>query len=105
METAAYRVAVEALTNAARHSGAQTCAVVVEVSPVDVTVTVNDDGIGLDPSRPPHVGMASMQERAAEVGGRCAVTSVPGGGTMVRAALPLTMDGRPPVGLTPEDPS
>ena len=95
VETAAYRIAVEALTNTARHSQAHRCEVVVVVSPVEVRVEVADDGIGLDRSRPPHVGLSSIQERAAELGGRCAVTSGPDGGTVVRATLPLTMDGRP----------
>ena len=95
VEIAAYRIAVEALTNAARHSQAQRCEVIVEVSATEVRVTVSDDGIGLDPARPPHVGLWSMRERAAEVGGRCAVTSRAGGGTVVRATLPLAMDGQP----------
>jgi signal transduction histidine kinase len=85
---------VEALTNAARHSKAECCAVRVEVGPTEVRVEVADDGIGLDPARPPHVGLLSMHERAAEVGGRCAVLAGSDGGTVVRAALPLTMDGR-----------
>jgi signal transduction histidine kinase len=94
VETAAYRIAVEALTNAARHSQARRCEVVVEVSPAEVRVEVADDGIGLDPARPPHVGLWSMHERAAEVGGRCAVTARAGGGTVVRATLPLGTDGQ-----------
>ena len=95
VEIAAYRIAVEALTNAARHSQGQRCEVVVEVSAIQVRVTVSDDGIGLDPARPPHVGLWSMHERAAEVGGRCAVTARAGGGTVVRATLPLLVNGQP----------
>lgn len=94
VEIAAYRIAVEALTNAARHSQAHRCEVVVEVSVREVRVTVSDDGIGLDPARPSHVGLWSMHERAAEVGGRCAVTARAGGGTVVRATLPLVMEGQ-----------
>ena len=66
------------------------------MSATQVRVTVSDDGIGLDPARPPHVGLWSMHERAAEVGGRCAVTARAGGGTVVRATLPLGPDGRSP---------
>jgi signal transduction histidine kinase len=95
VEIAAYRIAVEALTNAARHSQAHRCEVVVEMGASEVHVTVSDDGIGLDPARPPQVGLWSMRERAAEVGGRCAVTARPGGGTVVRATLPLDLDGQP----------
>jgi signal transduction histidine kinase len=94
VETAAYRIAVEGLTNAARHSRARRCEVTVAVNRAEVRVEVADDGVGLDPSRPPHVGLWSMHERAAEVGGRCAVLAGPEGGTVVRATLPLTMDGR-----------
>jgi signal transduction histidine kinase len=94
VETAAYRIVAEALTNAARHSRARRCAVTVEVTPADVRVEISDNGIGLDPARPPHVGLRSMQERAAEVGGRCAVLAGPQGGTVVRATLPLAGDGR-----------
>jgi two-component system NarL family sensor kinase len=100
VETAAFRIAVEGLTNAARHSGARRCDVAVEVSAAAVRIEVADDGIGLDPSRPPHVGLWSMHERAAEVGGRCAVLNRPGGGTVVRATLPLTVDN-PPLPLAP----
>jgi signal transduction histidine kinase len=95
VEIAAYRIAVEALTNAARHSQGHRCEVVVEVSATQVLVTVSDDGVGLDPARPPHVGLWSMRERAAEVGGRCAVTDRAGGGTVVRATLPLVPEERP----------
>ncbi|HLL63459.1 MAG TPA: histidine kinase [Propionibacteriaceae bacterium] len=102
VETAAYRIVVEALTNAARHSQAQRCAVRVDVGPAEVRVEVVDDGVGLDPARPPHVGLWSMHERAAEVGGRCAVLARPEGGTVVRATLPLTVDGRPAIGRAPE---
>jgi Mg2+/Co2+ transporter CorB len=94
VETAAYRIAVEALTNALRHSDGRHCAVQVEVRPDQVRVEVVDDGIGLDPARPPHVGLRSMHERAAEVGGRCAVLTGPQGGTVVRATLPLAGNGR-----------
>lgn len=95
VEIAAYRIAVEAVTNAVRHSSGHRCEVAVEVSETQVQVTVSDDGIGIDPARPPHVGRWSMQERAAEVGGRCTVTARPGGGTVVRATLPLVGEDRP----------
>ncbi|HSU35074.1 MAG TPA: ATP-binding protein, partial [Propionibacteriaceae bacterium] len=95
VETAAYRIAVEAMTNAARHSQGHRCEVEVEVSGIQVQVTVSDDGVGIDPARPPHVGRWSMHERAAEVGGRCAVTAREGGGTVVQATLPLVPEGRP----------
>ena len=59
----------------------------------EVVEVVGDDGVGLDPARPPHVGLGSMRERATEVGGSCEVTAGPTGGTLVRATLPLVSDG------------
>lgn len=93
VETAAYRIAVEAITNVVRHSEARRCWVNIEVDSDQVRITVGDDGVGLDPARPPHVGLGSMRERATEVGGSCAVTAGPKGGTLVRATLPLVSDG------------
>jgi signal transduction histidine kinase len=89
VETAAYRIAVEAMTNAVRHSGGRTCTVCIEAGARDVVLEVRDDGGGLDPHRTPGVGLRSMHERAAELGGDCRVRSLAGGGTLVRARLPL----------------
>jgi signal transduction histidine kinase len=88
IEVAAYRIAVEALTNAVRHSGAQQCR--VRIAEGDgLLVEVLDDGLGLSPDAPPGVGLESMRQRAAEVGGRCIIEPRPAGGTQVRAWLPL----------------
>jgi signal transduction histidine kinase len=93
IETAAYRIAVEAVMNAVRHSGGTRCAVSVVADDGRVELTVRDDGRGLDPGRTPGVGLRSMQERAAEVGGLCSVRSAPEGGTVVSAWLPLHLGG------------
>lgn len=87
IEVAAYRIVGEALTNAIRHSGATRCRVVVELDDV-LCVTVSDNGSGLAPGAADGVGWVSMQERAAEVGGRCERRTSPSGLT-VRAELPL----------------
>lgn len=88
IEVAAYRIAVEALTNAVRHSGARQCR--VRIAEGDgLLVEVLDDGLGLPPDAPPGVGLESMRQRAAEVGGRCIIERRPAGGTQVRAWLPL----------------
>ena len=52
---------------------------------------VSDDGIGFDPlvARPGHMGLRTMAERAATLGGSLEVSSTPGSGTMVRVAVPL----------------
>jgi signal transduction histidine kinase len=91
VETAAYRIAVEAMTNAVRHSQARHCAVSIDVDAREVSVDVRDDGVGMDPSRGADVGLRSMQDRAAEVGGQCRVWSRDGSGTEVTATLPLDL--------------
>lgn len=89
VEVAAYRIALEALTNAARHARAQTCTVRIAVDGA-LELAITDDGKGIAPGARAGVGIGSMQERAAELGGTCTVESAPGGGTAVRASLPLT---------------
>jgi signal transduction histidine kinase len=93
VETAAYRIAVEAVTNAARHSGATRCTVTITADSGGVEVCVRDDGRGLDAERRPGLGLRSMQERAAEVGGAWSIRSLPEGGTLVRAYLPMSPGG------------
>ena len=88
VEVAAYRIATEAITNVARHAHARSCLLRLEVGD-DLTIDVRDDGIGLPPGRTAGVGLPSMAERAAELGGRCEITRVDGGGTRVLAHLPL----------------
>jgi two-component system NarL family sensor kinase len=85
---AVYRIAVEAVTNAARHADAQRCTVHIAAFD-EVTVEVRDDGRGLRQPVRPGVGFESMSARAAEVGGQCDVRTLDGGGTRVRAVLPL----------------
>ncbi len=91
VETAAFRIAVEAMTNAVRHSGGQQCLVAIVNAEREVIVTVQDDGSGLDPVPSMGVGLRSMSERAAELGGSCSVRSAPEGGTLVEARLPLDL--------------
>ena len=88
VEVAAYRIAGEAVANAVRHSRAQRCEVRVEVEEGWLVVEVVDDGTGMAPDAPPGVGLTSMRERAAEVGGRFEVGPGPDGGTVLRARLP-----------------
>ncbi|TYK42848.1 two-component sensor histidine kinase [Actinomadura decatromicini] len=87
VEAAAYRIAVEALTNAVRHSGASRVDVRVRADG-RLHVEVADDGTGPDRAWRPGVGIRSMRERAAELGGTCAAGPGPDGGR-VTAALPL----------------
>ncbi len=93
IETAAYRIAVEAMTNAVRHSDGTRCTVSILVDDAAVELSVRDDGHGLKPDRAPGVGLRSMGERAAEVGGTLTVQSPAERGTVITARLPLNLGG------------
>ncbi|HVA21607.1 MAG TPA: sensor histidine kinase [Candidatus Micrarchaeia archaeon] len=106
VETACYRIVQEALTNAARHSGAETVTVRLEhdAAARRVTVEVVDDGRGgVDPVRAPGggLGLFGMRERAELLGGSFTIVSQPGVGTRLLATIPLDADeptGTGPVG-------
>jgi signal transduction histidine kinase len=89
VEVAAYRIAQEAVTNVLRHARATTCRVSLAVRPgAALDLCVQDDGTGMAPDARHGVGLRSMHERAAELGGSCHVDSS-GGGTTIRVSLPL----------------
>ncbi|HEX4864429.1 MAG TPA: sensor histidine kinase [Acidimicrobiales bacterium] len=89
VEVAAYRIAIEAVTNAVRHAGAHRCGVELTIERKGLVVEIDDDGIGLTEHYRPGVGLTSMRERAEELGGTFAMESSDGGGTRIRARLPL----------------
>lgn len=89
VEVAAYRIAGEALTNVARHADASGARLFVETAGDALVLEVADDGHGIPADRAAGVGLASLRERAAELGGTTTISSPPGGGTVVRARLPL----------------
>ncbi len=86
-EVAAFRIASEAMTNVARHSGATRCRVEVRCDGI-LELTVSDNGVGADPLSPHGVGWSSMVERAAELGGTCTIGAGGDGGLVVHAMLP-----------------
>ncbi|MCB0857390.1 MAG: hypothetical protein KDB57_04615 [Solirubrobacterales bacterium] len=88
IEVAVYRIALEAMTNAARHSGASSCEVNISVEG-PVSLTVEDDGVGIDTTAAHGVGLRSMRERTDELGGAFAVGVRNSGGTTLRAEFPL----------------
>jgi two-component system NarL family sensor kinase len=88
VEVAAYRIALEAVTNVSRHAEASTCAIRVAVNG-ELAVEVRDDGHGLPASPNGGVGLASMRERAEELGGSLVVRRGESGGTVVLARLPM----------------
>jgi signal transduction histidine kinase len=89
VEVAAYRITMEALANIVRHSHGINCQVSVTIIDNDLQVVVCDDGLGLPENVQPGVGLNSMRERAAELGGTCVIEARPLGGTRVLARLPL----------------
>jgi two-component system NarL family sensor kinase len=96
VENAIFRIASEALTNAARHAHATRCPIRVWTDDDAVHIEVIDDGVGL-PRRPrPGVGLTSMRDRAHELGGHCVVENVVPHGTRIYATMPTT--GRPITG-------
>lgn len=91
VEVAVYRIALEALTNVVRHARAHTCVIRLALNGV-VRLDIVDDGVGLAAGHPAGVGLSSIRERAAELGGTCTLATAPGGGTHVTAHLPLPED-------------
>jgi signal transduction histidine kinase len=94
VEVAAYRIAQEAISNATKHAGAQQ--ITVRISRMDngLIVEIDDDGIGVAAgTNHSGVGLASMTERATELGGWCTNAHSPTGGTRVKAWLPILIDG------------
>jgi two-component system sensor histidine kinase UhpB len=93
VETVLFRVAQEALTNIAHHARCETARMQLDYQPAQVTLLVNDLGVGFDLQRelePPRGwGIAGMRERAESVGGRLKIVSVPGQGTRVEVVIPL----------------
>jgi signal transduction histidine kinase len=87
VEVAAFRIVLEALTNVARHADAHSCCVRLTCGP-DLFVEVSDDGRGFTSGMRAGVGLTSMRERAAELGGECVVEAGLTGGTRVWARLP-----------------
>jgi PAS domain S-box-containing protein len=99
VEATLYRIAQEALNNVAKHARARTVSVLLERQGRNICLIVEDNGIGMDAARPTatQVGLTSMRERAAVVGGTLDVEPTAGGGTTVRVRVPLSLTD---VGLT-----
>ena len=90
-----YRMAQEALANSARHSGADSARLCLNVSEAQVYLDISDQGRGFDLSTAlsrsvnrEHFGLHGIQERARVLGGACEILSQPGGGTRILVELP-----------------
>jgi signal transduction histidine kinase len=93
IETAAYRIIQEALTNVARHSRASTCRVTLAQANGTLKITVEDDGAGFDASsrrssEESGLGLIGIRERAFHLRGRALVESAQGHGTRVIIEIP-----------------
>ncbi len=89
VEVAAYRIVQEALTNVVRHARAHTCLIRLACGQHELRVEIVDDGVGLPEQARIGVGLRSMEERAAELGGSCTVERLAPSGTRVSFRLPL----------------
>lgn len=112
IETAAYRVVQEALTNVLKHAEARSVSLVLDRRADELHVIVEDDGIGFDPeaangSDPSHaaarerterrrLGLSGIRERLALLRGSMAVESAPGSGTTLFGRIPLPQEGPEP---------
>jgi signal transduction histidine kinase len=89
--TCLYRIVQEALHNVARHSEAHEAHVSLTYAERQVGVEIADSGVGFDATRVANdgLGLVSMGERVAALNGQLQIVSVPGGGTRVKASIPL----------------
>lgn len=92
--TCVYRVVQEALTNCIRHSGAKRIQLNVRGTPELLTITLSDDGIGLDVARRRSgLGLRGIEERVRELGGSMSIRSGSGQGTTLVVLLPVPTPG------------
>jgi len=89
VEVAAYRIALEAFTNIVNHAEAGTCQIKIKIENNLLLLEISDNGKGLSANTRKGLGLTSMRERAAELGGEFKVEDLPTGGTRVTAQLPL----------------
>ena len=95
VETGLYRIAQEALSNVARHAHATRASIEVERDGSEVRCRIRDDGRGFDPAAPARgeagrgLGLDSIRERLAPLGGALEIHSRPGAGTELLIRVPL----------------
>jgi signal transduction histidine kinase len=96
-----YRIAREALHNIVKHAHAHTVLLQLSRQDGELVLEVCDDGEGFDTtgSFPGHLGLRSIRERAAQLGGTCSIESVPSQGTRLRVCVPVPPHTMPRVAL------
>ncbi|HZT76270.1 MAG TPA: ATP-binding protein [Vicinamibacterales bacterium] len=94
VESSAYRIVQEALTNVAKHARATNCRVYLQRLPATVLITVEDDGVGFDAAATHRtgerrgLGLIGIRERVSELRGTLRLESAPGKGTRLTVELP-----------------
>jgi len=89
VDTAAFRILQEAVTNMIKHSDARRLNVALDVQPAALTLRVQNDGLPRSGVRPPGFGIIGMRERVTAFGGDFTAQTQPGSGFLVMAHLPL----------------
>ncbi|MBN1811875.1 MAG: PAS domain S-box protein [Anaerolineae bacterium] len=89
VKEALYRIAVELMNNAVKHAQATRISLWLQTQDGIITLEMHDDGVGFDPqgAYPGHLGLRSMQERAAQIGASLEIESAPGRGTQVQVRV------------------
>ena len=100
-----YLAIKEALNNVVKHSGATVASLRLEYAAGKVTLTIEDDGCGLEQSPGKRVaasgrtssghGLVNMKRRLEDIGGRCELSAMPGGGTKVQFTIQVLPGGSP----------
>ncbi len=95
--TCVYRVVQEALTNCARHARASDIRIAVHGRQEALSMTIQDDGVGFDPSEihGRGLGLVGIQERVRELGGKVSIVSQPAKGTVLTVEIPLQSEAAP----------
>ncbi len=92
IETAAFRLIQEALTNVTRHAGVNEATVRLDIEPDRLRIVILDSGVGFDPKKVAaghSTGLSAMSERVRMAGGAFHLQSAPGEGTLITAEFPL----------------
>jgi len=91
--TCVYRIVQESLTNCGRHSGARQVLISLDATDKALRLTITDDGAGFEPGARigAGIGLISMQERTAELGGTFEITSSEGAGTKIAIEIPKVL--------------
>jgi signal transduction histidine kinase len=90
VKDALYRIAREAVNNIVKHAGASRVTLRLDHRPDTTSLEISDDGAGFAASdaHPGHLGLRSMRERVAAIGGTLEIESSPGAGTRIRVCIP-----------------